>query len=84
MNGTRERARRLLAGPAASLVVLDDREVTGGLVRDMIGVLAWLCAHRCGRGPARDRALKAVGCAQRDMDLQAVVKAGGAACEGAG
>jgi putative resolvase len=46
MNGTRARARRLLADPAASVVVVDDSEVTDDLVRDMIEVLTAFCARR--------------------------------------
>jgi len=40
----------------------DDRpgETTGGLVRDMIGVLVWMCARLCGQRGARDRTLEAV------------------------
>jgi putative resolvase len=111
MNGTRARARRLLADPAASvvvvehrdrlgrmntelveaalaahgrrLVVLDDSEVTDDLVRDMIEVLTSFCACLYGRRSARNRALKAVGCAQRDVGPQAVLKAGSTACGGA-
>jgi len=112
MNGTRARARRLLADPAASvvvaehrdragkmntelagaalaahgrrLVVLDDREVTDDLVRDMTGVLTSFCARRYGRWPARNRALKASGCAPPDIGPQAVLTAGSAPCGGAG
>ena len=95
MNGNRARARRLLADPEASvvvvehrdrlgrmntelveaalaahgrrLVVVDDGEVTDDLVRDMIEVLTSFCARLYGRRSARNRALKAVGCAQRDI-----------------
>jgi putative resolvase len=95
MNGAGAGARRLLADPAAGvvvvehrgrlgrvnaglveaalaahgrrLVVLDGGEVTGNLVRDMIEVLTSFCARLYGRRSARDRALKAVGCAQRDI-----------------
>ena len=112
MNGTRARARRRLAGPAAGvvvvehrdrlgrmntelaeaalaaqgrrLVVADDGEVTDDLVRDMTGVLTSFCARRYGRRPAGNRALKAVGCAQRDIGPQAVRPAGSAPCGGAG
>ena len=95
MNGARAKARRLLAGPQVTvvvvehrdrlgrmntelaeaalaahgrrLVVVDDGEVTDDLVRDMIEVLTSLCARLYGRRPARNRALKAIGCAQRDI-----------------
>ena len=112
MNGTRARARRLLAGPAAGvvvvehrdrlgrmntglveaalaahgrrLVVVDDSEVTDDLVRDMVEVLTSFCARLYGRRPARNRALKAVGCARRDICPQAVLAAGSTPCGGAG
>ncbi len=54
------------------LVVLDDSEVTGDLVRDMVEVLTWFCARLYGRRSARNRALKALGCAQRDIGPKAV------------
>ena len=111
MNGTRARARRLLADPAPSVVVaehrgrlgrmntelagaalaahgrrlvVDDSEVTDDLVRDRVEVLTSFCARLYGRRPARNRALKAVGCAQRDIGPQAVLKAGSTLCGGAG
>ena len=112
MNGARARARLLLAGPAAGvvvvehrdrlrrmntelaeaalaahgrrLVVLDDGEVTDDLARDMTEVLTSFCARRYGRRPARNRALKAVGCAQRDIGPEAVLTAGSTPCGGAG
>ena len=101
MNGTRARARRLLADPAATvvvvehrdrlgrvntelaeaalaahhrrLVVLDESEVTDDLAGDMVEVLTLLCARLYGRGSARNRALKALGCAQRGIGPQAVL-----------
>jgi putative resolvase len=45
------------------LVVLDDSDVTDDLVRNMIEVLRSFCARPYGRRPARNRALKAIGCA---------------------
>ncbi len=112
MNGTRARARRLLADPAVAviavehrdrlgrmntelveaalgahgrrMVVLDGSEVTDDLVRDMIEVLTSFCARLYGRRSARNRALKAVGCAQRDIGPQAVLKAGSVPRGGAG
>jgi putative resolvase len=82
--GHRDRLGRMntgLAGSALSahgrrLVVLDDGEVAGDLVRDMVEVLTSFCARLYGRRPARNRALKAVGCAQRDIGPQAAVSAG--------
>ena len=58
--------------------------MTDDLVRDMIEVLTSLCARLYGRRSARNRALKAVGCAQRDIGPQAVLRAGSARCGGAG
>ena len=49
------------------LVVLDDGEVTEDLVRDMVEVLTSFCARLYGRRSARNRALKAVRCAERDV-----------------
>ena len=66
------------------MVVLDDGEVTGDLVRDMIEVLTSLRACLYGRRPAWNWALKAVGCAQRDIGPRAVLRAEGASCGGAG
>jgi putative resolvase len=55
------------------LVVLDDGEVDDDLVRDMVEVLTWFCARLYGRRSARNRALKALGCAQRDIGPKLVV-----------
>jgi putative resolvase len=110
MNGTRVKARRLLAGPEVTvvvpghrdrlgrmnteltgaalaahdrrLVVVDDNEVTDDLARDMTGVLTSFCARLYGRRPARNRALKAVGCARQDIGPRAAATAG--PCGGAG
>ena len=62
-----------LAAHGRRLVVLDDGDVTDDLVRDVVEVLTSLCARLYGRRSARNRALKAVGCAQRDIGPQAVV-----------
>jgi putative resolvase len=62
-----------LSAHGRRLVVLDAGEVDDDLVRDMVEVLTSLCARRYGRGSARNRALKAVGCAQRDVGPRAVV-----------
>jgi putative resolvase len=50
-----------------ALVVLDSGEVTDDLVRDMVEVLTSFCARLYGRRSARNRAIKAVGCAQRNI-----------------
>ena len=79
-----ELAEAALAAHRRRLVVLDDSEVTGDLVRDMTGVLTSFCARLHGRRPAPNRALKAAGCAQRDIGPQAVLAAGSTPCGGAG
>lgn len=71
-----ELAESALSAHGRSLVVLDDGEVDDDLVRDMVEVLTSFCAGLYGRRSARKRALKAVGCAQRDIGPQAVVSAG--------
>lgn len=55
------------------LVVLDAGEVTDDLVCDMVEVLTSFCARLYGRRSARNRAIKAVGCAQRDVGPAAFV-----------
>ena len=79
-----ELAEAALAAHHRRLVVLDAGEVTGDLVRDMTGVLTSFCVRLYGRRPVRNRVLKAVGCAQRDIGPQAVLSAGSAPCGGAG
>jgi putative resolvase len=49
------------------LVVLDGGEVADDLVRDMVEVLTSLCARLYGTRAARDRAEKALRCAQRNI-----------------
>ena len=72
-----ELAESALAAHGRRLVVLDDGEVAGDLVPDMVEVLTGLCARLYGRRSARNRALKAVGCARRDIGPQAAAGAGG-------
>jgi putative resolvase len=79
-----ELAEAALAAHRRRLVVLDVSEVTGDLVRDMTGVLTSFCARLYGRRPARNRALKAVRCARRDIGPRAVLAAGSTPCGGAG
>lgn len=62
-----------LSAHGRRLVVLDCGEGTDDLVRDMVEVLTSFCARLYGRRSARNRALKAVGCAQRDVGPAAVV-----------
>jgi putative resolvase len=56
-----------LAAHGRRLVVLDDGEVTDDLTRDTVEVLTSFCARLYGRASARNRALKAVRCAERDV-----------------
>ena len=56
-----------LSAHGRRLVVLDCGEVTDDLVGDMVEVLTSLCARLYGRRSARNRAIKAVGCAQRNI-----------------
>jgi putative resolvase len=65
-----------LAAHGRRLIVLDDGEVDADLVPDMVEVLTLFCARLYGRRSARNRALKAVGCAQRDIGPAAVAGAG--------
>lgn len=62
-----------LSAHGRRLVVLDCREVTDDLVGDMVEVLTSFCARLYGRRRARNRALKALGCAQRDVGSSAFV-----------
>jgi putative resolvase len=57
------------------LVVLEDGEVTDDLVGDMVEVLTSFCARLYGRRSARNRALKAVRCAERDVGPAGLVGA---------
>jgi putative resolvase len=66
-----------LSAHGRRLVVLDAGEVEDDLVRDTVEVLTSFCARLCGRRSARNRALKAVVCAQRDVGPRAVVSGGG-------
>lgn len=66
-----------LSAAGRRLVVLDSGEVTDDLVRDMVEVLTSFCARLYGRRSARNRAIKAVGCAQRDVGPAGFVGAGG-------
>jgi putative resolvase len=61
-----------LSAHSRRLVVLDDSEVTDDLVRDLVVVLTSFCARIYGRRTARNRALKALGCAQQDIGPKAV------------
>lgn len=52
-------------------MVLDGSEVTDDLVGDMVEVLTSFCVRLYGRRPGRNRALKALGCAQQDIGPKA-------------
>jgi putative resolvase len=56
-----------LSAHGRRLVVLEDDEVINDLLGDMVAVLTGLCARLYGRRSARNRALKALRCAQRDV-----------------
>ena len=66
-----------LSAHGRRLVVLDAGEVDDDLVRDMVEVLTSFCARLYGRRSPRNRALKAVGYAQRDVGPRAVVSGRG-------
>ena len=53
-----------LAAHGRKLVVVDDNELDDDLVRDMTEVLTSFCARLYGRRSARNRALRAVECAE--------------------
>ena len=52
--------RAALAAQGRRIVVADSGESTDDLVCDMIEVVTRMCARRCGRGGARNRAMRAL------------------------
>lgn len=66
-----------LSAHGRRLVVLDPGEVDDDLVRDMTEVLTSFCARLYGRRSARNRAVKALRCAERDVGPQALPRAAG-------
>jgi putative resolvase len=56
-----------LAAHGRRLLMLEDGEATDDLIGDMVEVLTSFCARRYGRRSARNRALKALRCAERDV-----------------
>ena len=64
-----------LSAHGRRLVVLDDGEVTDDLIRDLVEVLTSFCARLYGRRSARNRALKALRCAERDVGPAGVAAA---------
>jgi putative resolvase len=75
-----ELAEAALSAHGHRLAVLDDDDLVPG----MIEVLTSFCSHLHGRRSARNRALKAVGGAQRDVGPLAVLEAGSVPCGGGG
>ena len=65
-----------LSAHGRRLAVLDEGEVTDDLVRDMVEVLTSFCARLYGRRSARNRAEKALRCAERDAGPTARSQAG--------
>jgi putative resolvase len=61
-----------LSAHGRRLVVLDEGEVDDDLVRDMLEVLTSFCARLYGRRSARNRAQKALRCAERDVGPKAL------------
>ena len=55
-----------LSAQGRRIVVADAGEVDDDLIRDMTGVLTWFCARLYGRRGARNRAVRALGCARGD------------------
>jgi putative resolvase len=71
-----ELAEAALSAAGRRLVVLDPGEADDDLVRDMTGVLTWFCARLYGRRSARNRAEKALRCAEKDVGPMAVLSGG--------
>ena len=61
-----------LSAHGRRLAVIDDTEMDDDLVRDMTGVLTGFCARFYGRRCARNRAEKALRCAERDVGPMAL------------
>jgi putative resolvase len=62
-----EHLEAALAAHGRRVVVVDDGEVDDDLVGDMTEVLTSFCARLYGRRGARNRAVKALGCAKNDV-----------------
>jgi putative resolvase len=61
-----------LSAGGRRVLVADEGEVDGDLVRDMTEVLTSFCARLCGRRGARNRAEKALRCVEDDMEPMAL------------
>ena len=70
-----------LSAQGRRLVVIDEGEVDDDLVRDMTEVLTSFCARLYGRRSARNRAEKALRCAERDVGPMALAQQAKAAGE---
>jgi putative resolvase len=62
-----------LSAHGRRLVVLDDGEVDDDLVREMLEVLTSFCARLYGRRSARNRAQKALRCAEHNVGPKALL-----------
>ena len=65
-----------LAAQGRRIAVVDPGEVDDDLVRDMTEVLTSFCARLYGRRGARNRAIKALGCAKNDIGPAALSQPG--------
>jgi len=63
-----------LSAQGRRVVVVEEDDVDDDLVRDMTDVLTSLCARLYGRRGARNRAEKALRCAERDVGPKALAK----------
>ena len=62
-----EHMEAALAAQGRRVLVADAGETTDDLVREVIGVLTSMCARLYGRRGARNRAVKALRCAEHDV-----------------
>ncbi|MHB8294928.1 MAG: IS607 family transposase [Acidimicrobiales bacterium] len=67
-----EHLEAALSAQGRRLMVVDEGEVEDDLVRDMTEVLTSFCARLYGRRGARNRAMKALGCAKHDVGPSAL------------
>ncbi|MGH9001973.1 MAG: IS607 family transposase, partial [Acidimicrobiia bacterium] len=67
-----EHLEAALSAQGRRVVVVDEGEVDDDLVRDMTEVLTSLCARLYGRRGARNRAEKALRCAEHDVGPMAL------------
>jgi putative resolvase len=79
---TTELAEAALAAHGCRLVVVDAGEVDDDLVCDMVAVPTGFCTRVYGHRSARNRVLKGLRCAQRDIGPAGVI--GGGGVDGAG